>query len=1219
LQLKITDQGCTKNAPVSKQLDKALDYSLIQSVVQGDKDVCLGGAVELSVKDEYQNKASNFKWERNGNVLSTAATLKIDNASEANSGKYVFSMNWNGCSVTHVDTLNINVGKASVPNVTLAFPCFNSPEISLSKYAAPTSTAYKLIWYQSDNTLIGETAPKFNPNNLGKTKYYVSQKNTTGCESDKVELLVTVEERPAATGANNVIVCGDPSNPDPKIIVVNAGKYKYNLYDAYTGGNKVGSGTAVNDTAHIASQNLVVGKTYYLETENQHGCVSADRTTVSVTVRESLISGNDKICFGSNISLTSDYPGGKITWTKPDNSTVTGKNLTVTNVTFADAGIYSILIEESGLGCTMRDKKQVTVNQPVVPAVSKDSYRYYENETASAMTATAKTGLTLKWYNPSDELILKAGQPDQAPIPATDKTGIWKYHVSQDSLGCESPKVEVTVIVGTIPSPVPAADINICMAEKPVIQISNTTANYTYRVFHNNTEIATGVGNGATISLTCNVVISANTEFEIDVLDTYGVNSERTKKAVVAVNKLVDIQNSSSVICKGSNGSLTAVNITGATYKWTTPANTEFEGQTISITDASSKDAGKYTLSVTTQGCPVAQTTASLSVTQPAVPAVSKDSYRYYENETASAMTATANTGLTLKWYNGANELILKSGQPDQAPVPATDKTGTFTYYVSQDSLGCESPKVTVTVTVGTVPSPVPDADINICIAEKPVIQIGNTIENYTYRVFHNNTEIAKGIGNGATISLTANVAISDNTEFEIDVLDTYNVNSTRVKKPVISINKLIDLQQSSVSLCDGSNGKLVAVSIANAAYKWTTPANIEVDGQTVLISGASSADAGAYALSVTTQGCPAAKQSVQVKVEKPAPPEISQQKYYCVGDNASPLTATSLSGYKLRWFDASNTQLPDAPTPSTSNAGKTVYYVMQMSQSDENCFSDKDSIAVIVENKPDAVVLAPVSICAANETNYTDEVNTETKSNTSYVNIPNSIEGYTYSLYGQASGGEPAGKATGNGASVKIAINDPITSNVTYYLQVENKAGCSSERTPVELILVTINLLTEELPPYQINEFYSQQLKTNISDVTFSLKEGYLPNGFRLSGDGNIAGTASSYDEPAIFTVEVATGSGCSITKDYTLKSELIVAKMFSPNGDGINDVFMKGYRLIIFDRYGRKLFSGENGWDGTYNGRIMPEDVYYYTIYYKDKDGTDKKLSSYITLVKN
>jgi gliding motility-associated-like protein len=427
----------------------------------------------------------------------------------------------------------------------------------------------------------------------------------------------------------------------------------------------------------------------------------------------------------------------------------------------------------------------------------------------------------------------------------------------------------------------------------------------------------------------------------------------------------------------------------------------------------------------------------------------------------------------------------------------------------------------------------------------------------------------------------------------------------------LISVNNLIDLKKSSSSICDGSNGKLVAVNITGATYAWTKPNGNTVNGDTLTISNASKTDEGVYTLAVTTSGCEAAKQTVKVKVEKPANPSTTKEIYYCTGDNATQLTATALSGYKTVWFtESQEQQLADAPVPNTSAAGTSVYYVSQVSISDANCSSDKEKITVTVENKPNSMVLETVNVC------YTSG-----DAKPVSVRIPNTSKGYTYSLYSMEKDGSLVGQATSSNdnSPVDITINDgEIQSDKVYYLEITNKAGCASTRTPVKVILTEITLSPNELPPYQVEEFYSQRLETNASDPKYSIIEGYLPIGFTISSTGDISGIASSFADPAIFTVEITSNLGCSIQKEYTLKSELLVSKMFSPNGDGINDIFMKGYKVIIFDRLGRKLSSSDDGWDGTFNGRVMPEDVYYYILYYKDKDGKEQRITSYVTLIK-
>ena len=78
------------------------------------------------------------------------------------------------------------------------------------------------------------------------------------------------------------------------------------------------------------------------------------------------------------------------------------------------------------------------------------------------------------------------------------------------------------------------------------------------------------------------------------------------------------------------------------------------------------------------------------------------------------------------------------------------------------------------------------------------------------------------------------------------------------------------------------------------------------------------------------------------------------------------------------------------------------------------------------------------------------------------------------------------------------------------------------------------------------------------------------------------------------------------TITVDDSLNGE--IPNAFSPNNDGLNDVFrprgVKFERLVdfrIFNRWGQQIFysnSIDKGWDGTFNG--VPQDVgeYYYVI---------------------
>ncbi len=88
------------------------------------------------------------------------------------------------------------------------------------------------------------------------------------------------------------------------------------------------------------------------------------------------------------------------------------------------------------------------------------------------------------------------------------------------------------------------------------------------------------------------------------------------------------------------------------------------------------------------------------------------------------------------------------------------------------------------------------------------------------------------------------------------------------------------------------------------------------------------------------------------------------------------------------------------------------------------------------------------------------------------------------------------------------------------------------------------------------------------------------------------------------------AAGCSDSVKKGlYIIKVPLMepIPNVFTPNGDGVNDIFIIDYEgsqeflLQIFDRWGRRVFvsdASEKGWNGLLpNGNEAPEGTYFYT----------------------
>jgi gliding motility-associated-like protein len=90
---------------------------------------------------------------------------------------------------------------------------------------------------------------------------------------------------------------------------------------------------------------------------------------------------------------------------------------------------------------------------------------------------------------------------------------------------------------------------------------------------------------------------------------------------------------------------------------------------------------------------------------------------------------------------------------------------------------------------------------------------------------------------------------------------------------------------------------------------------------------------------------------------------------------------------------------------------------------------------------------------------------------------------------------------------------------------------------------------------------------------------------------------------------------------------STISIPNAFSPNGDGINDLFspgtenLKSYNCTIFNRWGNQVFSSDEvsrSWDGKYNGCESPEGVYYYIIEANGLDGKQYRQSGFVMLMR-
>jgi gliding motility-associated-like protein len=115
-------------------------------------------------------------------------------------------------------------------------------------------------------------------------------------------------------------------------------------------------------------------------------------------------------------------------------------------------------------------------------------------------------------------------------------------------------------------------------------------------------------------------------------------------------------------------------------------------------------------------------------------------------------------------------------------------------------------------------------------------------------------------------------------------------------------------------------------------------------------------------------------------------------------------------------------------------------------------------------------------------------------------------------------------------------------------------------------------------------------------------------------------------FDREGEYLAHLHTSQGCDSLLFLQLQYyHIFIPNVFSPNGDGINDLFsivgagseIQKEHLVIFDRWGSQIFSGSQ-WDGNSKGVIAIPGVVTYVATLTMNDGVERQFSGSLTIVR-
>ena len=116
------------------------------------------------------------------------------------------------------------------------------------------------------------------------------------------------------------------------------------------------------------------------------------------------------------------------------------------------------------------------------------------------------------------------------------------------------------------------------------------------------------------------------------------------------------------------------------------------------------------------------------------------------------------------------------------------------------------------------------------------------------------------------------------------------------------------------------------------------------------------------------------------------------------------------------------------------------------------------------------------------------------------------------------------------------------------------------------------------------------------------------------------------------IYILNITDANGCEVTDSLIITDKNCgggpyFPNAFTPNSDNKNDIFppvvdgVEDFTMRIFNRWGDLLFESTDinkGWDGTYKGNKVEQEVYVCFITYTDGNKNNQKMISRLTLVK-
>lgn len=535
-------------------------------------------------------------------------------------------------------------------------------------------------------------------------------------------------------------------------------------------------------------------------------------------------------------------------------------------------------------------------------------------------------------------------------------------------------------------------------------------------------------------------------------------------------------------------------------------------------------------------------------------------------NTTSLSTTWSGGSG-TIRWYDAASGgTLLYTGTNYTTPA----LTANTTYYatLANNLTNCETHRTPLTVTVNALPTTSAISNTGICAGNNVAIG-GSSVAGNSYSWTSNPVGYSSASSNP-----TVTPAATTTYYLTQSIIATGCTNSAQVTisidpLPVAPTAALVDQN----NFC-AENVDSITLSAANGSgtsLNWYTSScgsGSPVAGNNLTIAAPSSTTT-FYA--AWENGCGVSTcQSITVTVLPSPTANAGNDVTVCEG---SAVTMNGSGGSMYSWSTSQTT----ASITFTATATETLVLTV----AGANGCTDTDTAIVTVNTLPVAVASADTSICPEEQATLT------------------------------ASGG--SNYIWNTGASTASIVAEP-TSTTTYSVTVSDANGCSSETSTQVVVLAPVDFVVSSNPAGTI---LTGQLVTFSVTPDSLLQYNFYINGALAQSSPSNSWITNDLLPGDVITVSVETGD-CPVADKGLSPTVIEFYNSFTPNSDGMNDVFLPGVDLTIVNRWGQKLYHGNEGWDGSFGDDSVSQGTYFFIVKLLDEDGIESEVKGSVTLIR-